>query len=216
MKKAKLSLGLAAVAATAIGLSGCNEVTANEGVVLTFKAEDGTSVKYTANDLFDSVNNNSTAASTAFDKVYEILIRHYYEAPSQKSVKDQINADAQNKVNDTLETAEKNRKSNGTTYEAELEKLLDSKNVDNIDELFDAEVYTLEKAKFEKNYYDDKTVSASEEMRRYNISIMFGVGFKLDFVNITLGATGNLFNQHYKNDIDQKAYRAFASAGFVF
>ena len=158
MKKAKLSLGLAAVAATAIGLSGCNEVTANEGVVLTFKAEDGTSVKYTANDLFDSVNNNSTAASTAFDKVYEILIRHYYEAPSQKSVKDQINADAQNKVNDTLETAEKNRKSNGTTYEAELEKLLDSKNVDNIDELFDAEVYTLEKAKFEKNYYDDEHI----------------------------------------------------------
>lgn len=158
MKKAKLSLGLAAVAATAIGLSGCNEVTANEGVVLTFKAEDGTSVKYTANDLFDSVNNNSTAASTAFDKVYEILIRHYYEAPSQKSVKDQINADAQNKVNDTLETAEKNRKSNGTTYEAELEKLLDSKNVDNIDELFDAEVYTLEKAKFEKNYYDDQHI----------------------------------------------------------
>lgn len=71
-------------------------------------------------------------------------------------------------------------------------------------------------AHLEKNYYDDKTVSASEEMRRYNISIMFGIGFKLDFVNITLGATGNLFNQHYKNDIDQKAYRAFASAGFVF
>ena len=68
----------------------------------------------------------------------------------------------------------------------------------------------------EKNYYDDKTVSAAEEMRRYNISIMFGAGVKLDFVNITLGATGNIFNQHYKDDIDQKAYRAFVSAGFVF
>ena len=111
MKKAKLSLGLAAVAATAIGLSGCNEVTANEGVVLTFKAEDGTSVKYTANDLFDSVNNNSTAASTAFDKVYEILIRHYYEAPSQKSVKDQINAEVKDFIKMVQEEI-KTRKNN--------------------------------------------------------------------------------------------------------
>ena len=71
-------------------------------------------------------------------------------------------------------------------------------------------------AHLEKNYFDDKTVSASEEMRRYNISLMFGAGVKLDFVNITLGATGNLFNQHYKDNIVQKGYRAFICAGFVF
>lgn len=71
-------------------------------------------------------------------------------------------------------------------------------------------------AKVIKDYYDDETVSSKEEMRRYNISLMLGVGIKLDFIDITLGATGNLFNQHYKDDIDQRAYRAFISAGFVF
>ena len=71
-------------------------------------------------------------------------------------------------------------------------------------------------AKVTKNYYDDETVSAAEEMRRYNISLMLGVGVKIDFIDITLGATGNLFNQHYKDDINQTAYRAFLSAGFVF
>ena len=71
-------------------------------------------------------------------------------------------------------------------------------------------------AKITKDYYDDKTVSAAEEMRRYNISLMLGAGIKLDFIDITLGATGNFFNQHYKDDIVQHAYRAFISAGFVF
>ena len=154
MKKAKLSLGLAAVAATAIGLAGCNDVTAKEGVVLTFKAENGVTVDYTAEDLFKSVRESNTAASTAFDKVYEVLIRHYYEAPSQKSVKASIDANAQNDVNAILDTAEKNRKQNGTTYEAELEKLFESNNVENVDELFAAKVYAREKAQFELNYYD--------------------------------------------------------------
>ena len=71
-------------------------------------------------------------------------------------------------------------------------------------------------AKVTKDYYDDETVSSKEEMRRYNISLMLGVGIKIDFVDITLSATGNLFNQHYKDDINQRAYRAFLSAGFVF
>lgn len=66
------------------------------------------------------------------------------------------------------------------------------------------------------NYYDDKSVSAAQEMRRYNISVMFGAGIKLDFIDITLGATGNIFNQHYIDNIDQKAYRVFLGAGFVF
>ena len=155
MKKAKLSLGLAAVAATAIGLSGCNDVTAKEGVVLTFKAENGTSINYTAEDLFGSLRYGSTAASTAFDKVYEVLIRHYYDAPSQKTVKEGINQKAQTEVNKVLQTAETNRKSNGTTYEAELEKLFESNNVENVDELFDAKVYSIEKEQFEGDYKDD-------------------------------------------------------------
>ena len=71
-------------------------------------------------------------------------------------------------------------------------------------------------AKVTKDYFDDKTVSAKEEMRRYSVSLMLGVGLKIDFIDITLGATGSLVNQHYKDDIDQRAYRAFISAGFVF
>ena len=154
MKKRKLALGLLAVAASAIGLSGCNDVTAKEGVVLELKIG-GESISYTADDLFESYRVGAGYASTSFDKVYEVLIRHYYETSENVSdtVRSKIDHDAQAKVNSVLNQADTNATNNGTSYEKELETLLGANNVENIAELKEAKVYEVEKDLFETNYY---------------------------------------------------------------
>ena len=59
------------------------------------------------------------------------------------------------------------------------------------------------------DYYNDKDIYADKELSRYNIDLMFGVGAKIDFVNIVAGVTGNLFNRRYKSEVSEKAYHAF-------
>ena len=154
MNKRKLALGLLAVAASAVGLSGCNDVTAKEGVVLELKIG-GTTVEYTTNDLFGSYRVGAGYASTSFDKVYEVLIRHYYETSAKVSntVRSKIDHDAQAKVNSILNQADTNATNNGTSYEKELETLLNNLGVENIAELKEAKVYEVEKQMFEDDYY---------------------------------------------------------------
>ena len=66
------------------------------------------------------------------------------------------------------------------------------------------------------DYYNDKDIYADKELNRYNIDLMFGVGAKIDFINIVAGVTGDLFNRRYKSEVSEKAYHAFLGAGFVF
>ena len=155
MKKAKLTLGLVAGLVATIGLSSCNEVTYNQGVVLTYTDAKGNKVDYTAAELFADYQTGSSAASTDFDKVYEILIRNYYNADAQKTDLVAINKQAQNKVNGYKTQAETSAETNGTSYEVEFEKILDSNDCDNVDELFDLMQYNIEKEKFETDYYTD-------------------------------------------------------------
>ncbi|MBO4540912.1 MAG: hypothetical protein J5736_02950, partial [Bacilli bacterium] len=154
MKKSKLALGLLAVAASAVGLSGCNDVTAKEGVVLELKIN-GESINYTTDDLFGSYRVGAGYASTSFDKVYEVLIRHYYQTSAKVSdtTRSKIDHDAQAKVNSILNQADTNATNNGTSYEKELEVLLTNNGVDNIAELKEAKVYEVEKSLFETDYY---------------------------------------------------------------
>jgi hypothetical protein len=102
-----------------------------------------------------TIEKTSSAASTDFEKVYELLIRKYYADDSQKSALAAINKKAQSDVNAVKQNAEKNAKANGTSYETELEKLLSSNNCDNIDELFDLKQYDAEKTQFESAYYNN-------------------------------------------------------------
>jgi hypothetical protein len=155
MKKAKFTLGLVAGLVATMGLASCNETTYNEGVVLTYTDSQGNRVDYTAAELFSNYQKGSSAASTDFEKVYELLIRKYYAQASQATALAAINKTAQADVNSVKETAEKNASTNGTSYETEFEKLLTSNNCENVDELFDLKQYNAEKTKFEKDYYVD-------------------------------------------------------------
>ena len=159
MKKSKLTLALVASFSAVMALSSCDDVTAKDGVVLTFTDNSGLRVEYRASELLDNYEQGSSAASTNFNKVKEVLIRKYYEKKGGSTL-DQLKTAAQNSVDSIKKQAQSNADSNGTSYATELETLLDSNNVDNISELFEAKLYEEEQKDFERQFKDATAVEA--------------------------------------------------------
>ena len=160
MKKSKLTLALVASFSAVMALSACNDVTAKDGVVLTFTDNSGLRVEYRASDLLDNYEQGSSAASTNFNKVKEVLIRKYYEAKGKATTLEQLKTSAQNSVDSIKKQAQSNADSNGTSYATELETLLSSNNVNNVSELFEAKLYEEEEKDFERQFKDAAAVEA--------------------------------------------------------
>ena len=167
MKKKKLTLGIAGALVAVSGLAACNEVTYNEGVILSYKDSSGTSVNFTAKELFDDYLPSNSSASTVFKNVREVLIRNYYNQPDQKSALDKATREAKLKVNGVRESAQKNADTNGTTYQVEWEKLLKSEGVENADELFDKKLLAEESDLFTKSYYTQSAYNAIRDGTRW-------------------------------------------------
>lgn len=157
MKKSKLTLGVVTALIAIPAIAACGEVTAKEGVVLTYTDAAGKSHEYTAKDIFGSYLTGTSAASTAFSKVQELLIRQYFESHSEQLPT--LKQEALNKVNSIKETASKNAESNGTTYQEEFEKLLSSEGVDNVDELLDKKLFEVEKDYYDKKYFTQEELN---------------------------------------------------------
>ena len=167
MKKAKLTLGIVSALVATGALAACNEVTYNEGVVLSYTDAAGKVTNYTAEELFGSYMNSSSAASTAFNKVQEVLIRKFYEEPSQAAALAELKTKAQKKVSGLKDQAETNAKNNGTKYQEEFEKLLDSAGVDNVDQLLDQKLYEEEKDKYTTDYYTQQNLDAIRDGKKW-------------------------------------------------
>lgn len=155
MKKRKTALGLMMMLATAAAAVGCNEATPDaNGSVMTYKDASGNVVSYTAKELLGSYQEAGASAATEFDKVYEVLVRKYYQQPAQAADLKRLTNEADYDVANDQTRARKNADSNGTTYEAEFESILESNNVKNIDQLKQYHLYEREKAQFEQDYND--------------------------------------------------------------
>lgn len=153
MKKKKCALGLVALLATTAGLAACDWPTkANNGYILTYTDAAGARVGYTAEELFGSYRQSSGSLSTEFDKVYEVLVRKYYDEV-KTSTKADLDVEARQKVLSDKQKATTNANNNGTSFEEELEKILSNAGVDNVDELYQHHLYDLEKEKFQSDMY---------------------------------------------------------------
>ena len=161
MKKSKLTLGIVTSLLSIGALAACNEVTYADGLVLEYTDAQGKKTQITATELFGDLYSTS-AASTDFDSVYEVLIRKYYESGSGKESLSALKTLAEKEVQNIKDQAKKNADSNGTSYQQEFSALLASNNVENVNELFEAKLYEQEKKKFEDDYQTDARV---EEMR---------------------------------------------------
>lgn len=169
-KQTKCALGLVAMLAAVSALSACDLATADSnGVIFTYTNAAGYRTSYTAQDLLTNYRSTSTSLSTEFDKVYEVLVRHYYDQAAQKSDLATCVAKAQGDVLADKETAKKNSSST-SSYEAEFQKILDNHSCKNVQELYEYHLYEEEKSLFQESIYQtwatgNTNVNGLEAMR---------------------------------------------------
>lgn len=163
MKKRKTTLALAGAFIIATALASCSPTTFDKGGnVLTYTDASGNVVGYTADELLKDYQNTGSTLEEEFKRIYEVLIRKYYGSDSQKSAYQEFVKKAENLVRADKETASNSATTNKTSYETELQKILDAKNCENIDELLEYYIYWgnsssnvyCEKDTFEKSFYD--------------------------------------------------------------
>lgn len=148
MKKSKLITCLSAAFVSAMALMSCSSlIRGKEGVILTI---DG--VEYTANDLFND-QKTPAAAEAKFNAVYKVAVRAYYKNHTED--KDEIERNTKIKINEQKATAQSNADKNGTSYDEEWQKILDSNGVEDEQGLYDKFEYELQKEKFEDKLYEN-------------------------------------------------------------
>lgn len=162
MKKSKLILGIVSSAAALMAMTAC-DVTYLDGVILTYTDAQGNRVDYTAEELFRSYQKTSSVAETDFELIKEVLIRKYYELDANSSIKAELVNLANSDVDGAKANAKQNAGNNGTTYEEELESILEEAGVDNIDEYYEKCLYDREEARFETDYYTQDNINAMRD-----------------------------------------------------
>ena len=177
MNKKRSALGLALLLGVTVGLSACNYPTeTTDGSVLTYTDAQGNRVSYTAEQLLDDYLGSGSSLSTEFDRVYEVLVRNYYNDPSQASVLKTLEDKARADVITDKQTATSNASSNGTSFEQEWQTILNSHDCDNADELYQYHLYQEEQSRFLDDFYatfgtGNSSINGTEVMRDGELTI---------------------------------------------
>jgi hypothetical protein len=136
-------------------------VTESSGFVITMKDKNGKDLPYTADDLFGQYQNNETGVSRFVEAVSELVIRNQINQEDEKSkaLKAEILRKAEISVDGVKVTARTNASTNGTNYNDELETLLESYNVEDLEELKDYFAYRTMKQEVEDRFFDENKVN---------------------------------------------------------
>lgn len=149
MKKRNLVLGMVAFMVGGLSLTACDPVKKQEGTILTINNGSEVAQGITVDDIFNKYITKSTGISTYYNAISEVIIR--------ASIKEtpEITRDAKQRVSQAKDEARSNAKTNATNYDDELDKILQSNGVANLDELQDSFVYEKLKEKARNDYFDD-------------------------------------------------------------
>lgn len=156
MKHRKLSITLVSAFIAALGLSACSDVTAKENSLITIKGYNGETLDVDATAMFNEYKTSPNGISKFYEAILEVLIRNYFETSTDAEVKSKLvslKAEAENKVKGKEQEAKSNANTNGTSYDDEFAKILDSNNVEDRAELVSLFLYQLE-----KKYVEDKNL----------------------------------------------------------
>ncbi|HKM11026.1 MAG: peptidylprolyl isomerase [Bacilli bacterium] len=154
MKNRRLAFSLVTLGSIA-ALAGCGDVvTAKDGLVLTFTDGNGEVVEYKADDLYDEYKRKTTGLDAYFNAVYEVLVRNLFKEQTLKE-KELYNK-ADKRVEEIKATAKSNKETNKSTYDEEMEALLESNDVEDLDELREKFAFEAMTEEIEKQYYDSE------------------------------------------------------------
>ena len=157
MRKSKITLGIVAGLLATFALASCDGATfSGDGYVLTYKGTNGQEYHYTAEELFDNYLKSSSGVSTLFDSVYKVVVRNYFITNTEGiAAYPDIEKGADNDVAGVKSKAESAADDNGTKYDEEFEKQLDTYGVEDEDELWQHFAYQRMNTEFEDQFYED-------------------------------------------------------------
>jgi hypothetical protein len=162
MNRKKLSIAAFTLVALS-ALSACsNPLTENtEGRVLTLKDKDGADIGFTADELFSQYRGNEVGVAKFVEAITEVVIRNQINQniTPYPALKDEILRKADLSVDGVKETARNNANTNGTNYSKELDTLLESYNVEDLEELKDYFAYQTMKQETEDRFFKDNKSS---------------------------------------------------------
>ncbi len=155
MKKSKLTLGIALSALSCTLLAGCGGPTYSpDGVILTYTDSSGKTLNYTAEDLFSDYYKDTSKVSTMFDSIFKVIVRNYFnEGQDGYDKYAQILKNATVEVEGIKSKAKENADSNSTSYDEEWNKLLESNNCKDEEELLQHFIYEGELTEFNDQFY---------------------------------------------------------------
>ena len=169
MKKSKLSVGLVASFIGALAISACNESTpaviTKDGSLVEVVGYNDKTIEIKTNDLYSKISESSDGRRIYYSAVLEALIRYEYpklDLPGLDKY-DEIEKEAKKKVESSKETANDNASNNGTSYDEEWEKILESNDCENEKDLLQHYVYNLEKEKLSDWYTKNNIDSLKDE-----------------------------------------------------
>jgi len=156
MRKSKVTLGIVAGLLSTFALAACEGPTfSGDGYVVSYTGANGQEYHYSADELFQSYLNSSSGVSTLFDSVYKVVVRNYFITDSEGiAAYPDIKKGADNDVAGVKTTAESNADDNGTKYDDEFQKLLDTNGVEDEDELWQHFAYQRMTTEFEDQFYE--------------------------------------------------------------
>lgn len=155
MKKSRLALALTTLSSIAL-LSGCGNVVtrSKDGLILSFTGADGQRIDYTADELFSGYKTDADTITKYYSAIYEVLVRNLFEGNSMALKKDELYKKAEKKVSSAEETAKSNAKTNGTSYDTEIQAIYDSYSVENKSELLEYFAYKEMETEVKSEFYD--------------------------------------------------------------
>lgn len=166
MKKSKLSLSVVTGLLGVIALSACSNVNAKENAIVSFKGYDGVSNYSVITDsMYQEYRDSVTGISKFYERILEVLIRHAFNEKQVETDKTlgTIEREASDDVKDKKSEASANAKTNGTSYNTEWKKILDSNGVENEEELKQLFIYNKEKEEIEDWYFKENLETLKKE-----------------------------------------------------
>ena len=162
MKKSKLSIGLVTSFIGALALTACDDtatVTKNKDSVVDIIGYNSTTEKIEINvdELYREYGESKEGTTLYYNAILEALIRYEYPLISQRDsdlkAYSRIQSEADDKVKALQQTAKDNANSNGTKYEDEWDKILESNDVESKKDLRLKFIYQLEKEAISDWYF---------------------------------------------------------------
>lgn len=157
MNRTKMTIATLALVSL-VSLSACADVVTEnpDGLVVTITGKDGETFGYSADELFGQYRGNQTGVARFVEAITEVVIRNEInqEDAATTALRNEILGKAENRVDGVKEQARSNADANNSNYNDELDILLGSYDVEDLEELKDYFAYQLMQEEVEDRFYD--------------------------------------------------------------